>query len=99
MLQPHNQGLNLERQLVGMSVRSSASVCQALKTCVFIPLKDLVTRLARDTELPAQRRHLLALKQPGDKLHTFIHHVTLPPRHPTLLAKGQKCNLCLRYEM
>ena len=31
--------------------------------------------------------------------HAFVHHITLRPRYLALLAKGQKCNRWLRYEM
>src|SRR5262249_3514285 len=43
--------------------------------------EDLVAGLARNAELGAQRRHLLALEQAGDKPESLVHDVTLLPRH------------------
>src|SRR5207302_2348279 len=54
---------------------------QSFEPAVLVALEDLVTGLARDIELAAQRRHLLALEQSGHESETFIHLVTLLPRH------------------
>jgi len=42
----------------------------------------------------AQRRHLLALEQAGDKPEPFVHDVTLLPRHAP--PEGRKCHPCVR---
>jgi hypothetical protein len=52
-----------------------------LHATVFVAVEDLVAGLARDPELHAQRRHLLALEQAGDKPESLVHDVTLLPRH------------------
>src|SRR6266852_5208952 len=60
--------------------------------------------LAGDIELPAQHRHLLAIKQSGNKSEPFVHFVTLLPRHLRLpqmpesvtYVPGMMCNLCVR---
>ena len=60
--------------------------------------EQLVAGLARDAELPAERRHRLALQPAGDEAQTFFHDRTLSPRHPHLPPrKGGKCNPCVRY--
>jgi hypothetical protein len=89
LLQPDNQGLDLEWQLVGMTIGPAAPVRQSLKARLLITINDLVSRLARDAKLIGKPRHLLALQKPGDELHAFVHNVTLLPRHDDL-PKGKK---------
>jgi hypothetical protein len=70
---------------------SEPAVCtsaEPFQTATVIAIKDLVAGLARDPEPAAQHRHLLAVQQPGNEFHSFIHLVTLLPGHFALLAKG-----------
>ncbi len=73
--------LDLEGQLVGLSVGSSAAIVQAVQAAVFVAVKDLVTGDAGNAELPAHGSHLLTLEQAGNKSESFIHWFTLIPRH------------------
>src|SRR4029450_5508617 len=68
----------------------AAAVGERLEAAIFIAGEDLVAGLARDAELGAQRRHLLALEQAGDKSEPLVHDVTLLPRHALLLRRGQE---------
>ncbi|WP_310385482.1 hypothetical protein, partial [Rhizobium sp. 1399] len=40
-------------------------------------------------ELPAHIAHAFALKQPGDKSKTFLHHRSLSPQHQHLPQKAK----------
>jgi len=51
----------------------SAAVAERRDAAVFVPVEDLVAGLARDAELGAQGRHLLALEQAGDKSEPLVH--------------------------
>jgi hypothetical protein len=44
-----------------------ASIAEGLGSTILVAVEDLVASLARNPELGAQRRHLLALEQAGDK--------------------------------
>jgi len=88
LLQPHDQRLDLKRELIGMSVRPPRAVGQPFQSAAIIAVEDLVAGLARDVEIPADRSHLLAVQQPGDELQPFIHGFTLLPGHFALPAKG-----------
>ena len=67
------------------------------QSALLVTFKDLIARLARDTELPAQRSHRLAVLQPDHKPHSFVHHRTLLPWHLLSAPFGpKKCNPCLR---
>src|ERR1041385_2769545 len=52
--------LHLKGKLVGIAIRTPASVRQPLDSALLIAIEDLVTGLARDPELPAQIGHGLA---------------------------------------
>src|SRR5678815_2121392 len=82
-----------------MPVGPSAAVREALQPTLLVPVEDLVAGLARDIELPAQPRHLLAFQQAGDESEPFVHCVTLLPRHFASPAKAGKCYLCARNEV
>src|SRR5579872_6054800 len=56
-----------------------------------VACEDLVTGLAGDAELSAQRRHLLSIQQPGNELQSFVHGFTHLPGHLALPAKGPNC--------
>jgi uncharacterized protein len=84
--------------LIRLPVRSSAAISQPFQSAVFVSLEDLVAGLARDIELAAQHRHLLAVEQAGYKSKSFVHLATLLPRHFGL-PKGLKCYPCVRKEV
>jgi hypothetical protein len=60
-LELDDQALDLHRQLVGLPVRPATAISQPRDPAVLVALEDLVPGLARDIELAAQHRHLLAL--------------------------------------
>ena len=93
-LELHDQLLDLQRQLVGLPVGSSTAIGEPFEPAVLIALEDLVAGLARDIELAAQRRHLLAVEQSGDESKTFIHFVTLLPRHFALPQRPEVLPMC-----
>src|SRR5690349_10741392 len=80
-LEPNDQLLDLEGQLVGLPVGPARAIGQSLEPAVSIALENLVAGLARDFELAAQRRHLLAVEQPGHESQPFVHLATLLPWH------------------
>jgi len=80
-------------------ILGSGAVGQALEFAILIATPDLVAGLARDIELPAKHRHLIAVQKPGDELQPLFHDITLLPRHLALLVKGQKCNPSIRNEL
>jgi hypothetical protein len=80
-LQAHDRGFKRRRQPIRLPVRAVAPIAEGLGPAVFVAVEDLVARLARNPELRAQRRHLLALEQAGDKPESLVHDVTLLPRH------------------
>ena len=55
------QLLTGDRQLVAVTPGPARTVRQGLQTRLFLAVKNLVAGLARDSKLPTQRRHLLAL--------------------------------------
>src|SRR6267143_4961637 len=80
----HNGGLHLLGQLVAVTPGSARTVGQRFQTGFFVAVKDLVTGLARDSELSTESRHLLPVQQASHKANTFIHYRTLLPRHHSL---------------
>src|SRR5689334_16727119 len=70
-------------------MRSMAAIAEGLHAAVLVAVEDLVARFARNAELGAHRRHLLALEQAGDKPESLVHDVTLLPRHAPLLVGGR----------
>src|SRR5918994_260199 len=102
-LQAHDRGLKGRRQPIRLPVRSMAPVAKGLNAAVLVTVEDLVAGLAGNPELGAQRRHLLALEQAGDKSESLVHDVTLLPRHaPSWWGQsvthplGIRCYLSLR---
>jgi len=67
-----------------------------MKPALIVAFEDLVAGLAGDIELSTKHRHLVAVEQTGNEFKPLIHKITLLPRHFALLAKGQKCNLCVQ---
>ena len=102
-LQAHDRGLDGRRQPIRLPVRAVAPIAEGLDPAVLVAVEDLVAGLARNPELGAQRRHLLALEQAGDKPESLVHDVTLLPRHaPSWWGQsvthplGIRCYLSLR---
>jgi hypothetical protein len=90
LLEPHDRFLHGHRELIGMAIRPPAAIGQAVQPDRLIPLEDLVAGLARDAELVADPRHLLALEQAGDEPESLVHDVTLLPRHrPSHTLRGK----------
>jgi hypothetical protein len=102
--EPHDQLFDRERQLIGLTKRTPAPIRQAWRATILVAVVELIAGLPRDPELRAERRHLLAVEEPGDKPHTFVHDVTLLPRHAPSSRRGKSvtyvsgilCYLCLR---
>src|SRR5262245_31827849 len=80
-LQAHDRGLKGRRQPIRLPVRAMAPIGEGLDATVLVAVENLVASLPRNPELGAQRRHLLALEQAGDKPESLVHDVTLLPRH------------------
>src|SRR5215472_4505555 len=59
-LDVQNVVLYLKRKLVGVAIRTSASVRESLNAAFLIAIEDLVAGLAGDPKLPAKFRHRLA---------------------------------------
>ena len=102
-LQADDRGFNRRRQPIRLPVRPVAPIAEGLDPAIFVTVVDLVAGLARNPELGAQRRHLLALEQAGDKPESLVHDVTLLPRHaPSSWGQsvthplGIRCYLTLR---
>src|SRR5579883_1933760 len=93
-----NGRLDRSGQLIGVAKGSASAIAQSFDAALLIPLKDLVSGLARDPELAAQRRHTFAIVEPNHEAHSFVHNRTFLPWHPPHPPPWQakKCNLCLR---
>ena len=81
-----NRRLYLLRQLIGIAKRPASAVAQALDAALLIPLQNLVSGLARNPELAAQRGHTFAVFVPNHEAHPFIHYRTFSPWHVSHLA-------------
>src|SRR5215831_424275 len=92
--QPHDQRLDLNRQLVGLPVGPAAAVGQADRSEILVALKDLIAGLARDIELAAEHCHLLAAEEAGHEPDAFIHLGTLLPRHFALPQSAEVLPMC-----
>src|SRR5215469_5154314 len=73
--------LDLFRELVGVAKGPASAVAQTFHAALLIAFQDLVSSLARDTKLSAQRRHTFAILEPDHEAHAFIHNRTFPPWH------------------
>src|SRR6185437_8731525 len=60
---------------------------------------DFVAGFARNAELAAHVRHLLAIQHTGNKTQALFHHLTRFPRHQHLPPQSEKCYPCVRYEV
>src|SRR5262249_2203238 len=95
-LEPDDLAFDHQRQLIRVPVRATTPVRQPVDPVLFVAVVNLVAGLARNAELRAQRRHLLAIEQAGDEPETLVFHVTLLPGHAP--SSGAKCHPCLRNE-
>ena len=86
----YDRGLHLFRQLVGIAERPARAVTESFQTALFVPLEDLISGLARDPKLAAQRSHAFAIFQTNHKPHSFVHNRTLLPWHPFPAPFGRK---------
>jgi hypothetical protein len=75
--------IDLKRKLVGVTIRTPASVREPVNLAFLVAIEDFVAGFARNPELPAQFRHGFTRQPPSHKLQSFIHNRTLPPRHCT----------------
>src|SRR5580700_8896906 len=66
-LQSDDQGLDLLRELVGVTDRPPGTVAQGFKPVLPVAVENLVAGLARYAELPADLSHGLPIQKPGDK--------------------------------
>jgi len=88
--------LYLERQLIGMPIRTSGPILQPSEAVILVAIVDLIARFAGDPKLPSQDSHLLAIEQAGHKSESFIHMITLFPGHLRTSPNAELCNLCVR---
>ena len=87
----YNGSFYLFRQLIGVPMRPPRSIREPFQPTFFVALKNLVSRLARDPEFPAQGGHRLPVFQPNHKPYAFVHHRTFLPWHPSFcLLKRSK---------
>jgi hypothetical protein len=89
MLEAHDPLLNDRRQAIGVPVGTTAPIGEPVGAAIPIAAIDFVASLARDAELLAERCHRLPVEQAGDEPETFVHDVTLLPRHAPSLSRGQ----------
>ncbi len=59
-LDVQNVVLYLKRKLVGIAIRTPASVGEPLNAAFLVAIEDLVARLTGNAKLPAKFRHRLA---------------------------------------
>ncbi len=81
LLDPEDRPLDLEGQLVRVTIGSTRAVVEPLEATGLVPLIDLVASDSGDSELAAQRGHLLALEEPGNESEALVHRFTRSPRH------------------
>ncbi len=67
LLASHDQRLDLDRQLIGMPIRSPRAIGQSFQADIVVALEDLVAGLARNVEVSAHRGHLLPIQEPGNE--------------------------------
>ena len=96
LLDAENGLLYLERCFVGMAVGAACFILKAFDPGVSVAIEDFVSGLATDAKLAACHRHLLAFKDTCNKTKSFIHVVTLIPRHQESPPNAAMCNLCAR---
>src|SRR5438067_8057109 len=80
-LEANDQFFNLQWQLIGLPAGAATAIAKRGDSAVLEPPVELVASLARDIEFATQNGHLLAVKQTRYKSKSFIHFVTLLPRH------------------
>src|SRR5947208_16457835 len=98
-LHAYDGRFNGRRQPIRLPVRSVAPIAEGLDPAVFVAVENFVTGLPRDPEFGAQRRHLLALEQAGDKPEPLVHDVTLLPRHAPSCEGAKVSPMCPEYRV
>jgi hypothetical protein len=96
LLDAENSLLNLKGQPVGIAVRRSVSILKSQKTDIFVAIKDFISCFAANPKLAANNGHLLAIEELGHQSETFVHTITLFPRHLGPSPNALMCNLCVR---
>src|SRR6202166_212735 len=66
-LEPDDQALDLNRQLIGIAHRPPGAIGQGLKAVFLVAVENLVAGLAGYAEIPADVRHRLPVQQPATK--------------------------------
>src|ERR1700719_2443968 len=77
VLYVQNEVFDLERKLVGVAIRTSASVREPLHATFQMPIEDLMAVVAEDANLPEMFRNRLPGSPASHKLQSFIHYRTL----------------------
>ena len=88
LLETHDLRLDLERQLVGVSIGPPRAIGEPVQADLVVAREDFVAGLTGDAEVAARHRHLLPVQQPSNELQTLIHGFTHLPGHLALPAKG-----------
>src|SRR5512143_471443 len=76
-------GFDLLGQSVGVTVGTPSTIGEPLQPTFLIAVDNLITGLARDSELPEQSGHALAILPPNHEAYTFVHNRTFLPWHPS----------------
>lgn len=87
-LQSHNQGLELERQLVGLAIGAARAIRQQIRPVVATSSQQFVVFFARYVVGTVNRRQPVAVKQSGKEPKSFIHKAKLLSWHRAILHKG-----------
>src|ERR1700724_1588542 len=88
--------LYLKRKLMSIAVAASTSIRQPLEAAFLIAIENLVTGLPSNSKFPAKFGHRLA----GEPQTAVSHPLPNTPSKASLPPqKGEKCNLCVRYDL
>ena len=66
-------------QLIGVAMRPSRAIAQALESTLLVAVENLIPGLAGNVEFPAQRRHIFPVVEPDYETHSLVHYRTFPP--------------------
>ncbi len=98
VLEAQDAALDLDGKPVGLAIGAPRTVIQTVQATFLVAIVDLVAGDPRYAELTAKGRHLIPFKQPGNEFETFVHWLTLFPRHSGS-PKCEMCKPCDRYKM
>src|ERR1022692_3879430 len=90
VLYVQDEVFDLERKLVGVAVRTSASVREPLHAAFLITIENLIAGLAGKPNPQTKSPQRPPAKPASHKLQSFIHYRTLLPRHHYLPYKERK---------